>query len=159
MSGSSPSCTTIWATSTWSRRLCNPWTTRSARGCYLCLRYRPLPMSSDCTPCLNGGESGVNGPRQALIFRPISLFHGSFHRYADDGPPHRSKYCSSHGLPHPVSQALCHRHLRLDSEGLQLDHGQVRLVSQQVVQVDSVGKAAEGVARSGLSGGAVVLRR
>jgi hypothetical protein len=22
-----------------------PWTTRSARGCYLCLRYRPLPMS------------------------------------------------------------------------------------------------------------------
>lgn len=24
-----------------SRRPCNPWTTRSARGCHLCLRYGP----------------------------------------------------------------------------------------------------------------------
>ena len=23
---------------------CNPWTTRSARGCHLCLWYKPLPM-------------------------------------------------------------------------------------------------------------------
>ena len=38
-SGSSASCTTISATSTWSRKPCNPSTTRSARGCYLCLRY------------------------------------------------------------------------------------------------------------------------
>ena|ERR1043166_2658175 len=48
-SGSSASCTTISATSTWSRRLCNLWTTRPARGCHLCLRYGPLPMSSDRT--------------------------------------------------------------------------------------------------------------
>jgi hypothetical protein len=40
---------TISATSTWSRKLCNPSTTRSARGCYPCLRYVPLPMSSDRT--------------------------------------------------------------------------------------------------------------
>src|SRR5262249_52410722 len=28
---------------------CNLWTTRSARGCHLCLRYAPLPMSPDRT--------------------------------------------------------------------------------------------------------------
>ena len=42
--GSSASCTTISGTSTWSRRLCNPSTTRSARGCHLCLRYDLSPM-------------------------------------------------------------------------------------------------------------------
>ena len=30
---------------TWRKRPCNPSTTRSARGCYPCLRYDPLPMS------------------------------------------------------------------------------------------------------------------
>ena len=29
---------------TWSRRPCNPWTTRSARGCHPCLRYGLSPM-------------------------------------------------------------------------------------------------------------------
>lgn len=43
--GSSASCTMISATSTWSRRPCNPSTTRSARGCHPCLRYDLLPMS------------------------------------------------------------------------------------------------------------------
>ena len=38
------SCTTISDTSTWSRRPCNPSTTRSARGCHLCLRYDLSPM-------------------------------------------------------------------------------------------------------------------
>ena len=42
--GSSASCPTISGTSTWSRRLCNPSTTRSARGCHLCLRYDLSPM-------------------------------------------------------------------------------------------------------------------
>src|SRR6476661_6306157 len=31
-------------TATWSKKPCNPWTTRSARGCHLCLRYGPSPM-------------------------------------------------------------------------------------------------------------------
>lgn len=43
--GSSASCTTIWDTSTWSRKRCSPSTTRSARGCHPCLGYGLLPMS------------------------------------------------------------------------------------------------------------------
>ena len=43
--GSSPSCTTIWDISTWNKGPCNPSTTRSARGCYPCLRYNLSPMS------------------------------------------------------------------------------------------------------------------
>ena len=43
--GSPASCTMISVTSTWSRRPCNPSTTRSARGCHPCLRYDLLPMS------------------------------------------------------------------------------------------------------------------
>jgi hypothetical protein len=43
--GSPVSCTMISVTSTWSRRPCNPSTTRSARGCHPCLRYVALPMS------------------------------------------------------------------------------------------------------------------
>jgi hypothetical protein len=42
---SSASCTMISDTSTWSRKPCNPSTTRSARGCHPCLRYVLLPMS------------------------------------------------------------------------------------------------------------------
>ena len=42
--GSSASCAMISDTSTWSRKPCNPSTTRSARGCHLCLRYDLLPM-------------------------------------------------------------------------------------------------------------------
>jgi hypothetical protein len=34
----------------WSKRPCNPWTTRSARGCHLCLRYGPSPMCPGRTP-------------------------------------------------------------------------------------------------------------
>ena len=48
--GSSASCTMISDTSIWSRRPCNPSTTRSARGCHLSLRYDPLPMSPGWTP-------------------------------------------------------------------------------------------------------------
>jgi hypothetical protein len=40
----SASCTTISAISTWSKKPCNPSTTRSARGCHPCLRYVVLPM-------------------------------------------------------------------------------------------------------------------
>ncbi len=43
--GLSASCTMISDTSTWSKRPCNLSTTRSARGCHLCLRYALLPMS------------------------------------------------------------------------------------------------------------------
>ena len=42
--GSSASCTMISDISTWSRKPCNPSTTRSARGCHPCLRYVLLPM-------------------------------------------------------------------------------------------------------------------
>ena len=42
--GSQASCTMISDISTWSRKPCNPSTTRSARGCHPCLRYVPLPM-------------------------------------------------------------------------------------------------------------------
>src|SRR5438874_4183884 len=47
--GSSASCIMILDTSTWSRKPCNPSTTRSARGCHPCLRYVPLPMSPGWT--------------------------------------------------------------------------------------------------------------
>ncbi len=43
--GSQASCTMILDTSTWSRKPCNPSTTRSARGCHPCLRYDLLPLS------------------------------------------------------------------------------------------------------------------
>src|SRR5690606_18873110 len=43
-SGSSASCITTWDISTWSRKPCKPSTTRSARGCNLCLRYETSPM-------------------------------------------------------------------------------------------------------------------
>ena len=35
----------IWDTSTWNKGPCRPSTTRSARGCHPCLRYKLLPMS------------------------------------------------------------------------------------------------------------------
>ena len=44
VSGSSASCTTIWATSIWSKKPCNPSTTRSAPGCHPYLRNRSTPM-------------------------------------------------------------------------------------------------------------------
>ena len=49
--GSSPSCSMISDTSTWSRKPCNPSTTRSARGCHPCLRYDLLPMCPGWTIC------------------------------------------------------------------------------------------------------------
>src|ERR1700720_3613440 len=42
--GSQASCTMISDTSTWSRKPCNPSTTRSARGCHPSLRYVVLPI-------------------------------------------------------------------------------------------------------------------
>ena len=58
--GSSASCTMIWDTSIWSRKPCNPSTTRSARGCHPCLRYDLLPMSPGRTPV-----TYVSGPDKA----------------------------------------------------------------------------------------------
>jgi hypothetical protein len=52
----------IPAISTWSRRPCNPSTTRSARGCYLCLRYVPLPMCPDRT---------ADSPVEGAGFEPV----------------------------------------------------------------------------------------
>jgi len=49
-SGSSASCTTIWATSTTRPVASSPSTTRLRQKCYLCLRYKLLPMSSERTP-------------------------------------------------------------------------------------------------------------
>ena len=46
-SGSSPLCTTIWATSTMRRAGSNRSTTRSARHCHPCLRNEVLPMSPE----------------------------------------------------------------------------------------------------------------
>src|SRR5215204_3040451 len=42
--GSSASCATISASSTWNREPCNPSTTPSGRGCHPCLRYDLSPM-------------------------------------------------------------------------------------------------------------------
>src|ERR1700682_6469245 len=60
--GSSASRTMILDTSTWSRKPCNPSTTRSARGCHPCLRYVLLPMSPGRTNDLlaEGEELGSN---------------------------------------------------------------------------------------------------
>jgi hypothetical protein len=60
--GSQASCTMISDTSTWSRKPCNPSTTRSARGCHPCLRYDLLPMSPGWTNILvaEGEELGSN---------------------------------------------------------------------------------------------------
>jgi len=47
--GSSPSCTTIWATSTMRRAGSNRSTIRSDRKCYLCARNELLPMCPERT--------------------------------------------------------------------------------------------------------------
>ena len=72
--GSSASCTTILDTSTWSRKPCNPSTTRSARGCHLCLRYDLLPMSPGWTTVYLAEGVGFEPtvPLQARRFsRPV----------------------------------------------------------------------------------------
>ena len=46
----------IWDTSTWSRKPCNPSTTRSARGCHPCLRYVLLPMCPGWTSRWNAAD-------------------------------------------------------------------------------------------------------
>jgi transposase InsO family protein len=51
--------------STWSRRPCNPSTTRSARGCHPCLRYSPLPMCPGQTG-LNWSGRRESNPRMKL---------------------------------------------------------------------------------------------
>ena len=68
--GSPASCTTISATSTWSKKPCNPSTIRSARGCHPCLRYVVLPM------CPGRTISGlaVCGVR----YEPVSLLFGQY---------------------------------------------------------------------------------
>jgi hypothetical protein len=53
--------------STWSRKPCNPSTTRSARGCHPCLRYHLLPMSPGWTVAdLVEGE-GLDPPTSAFF--------------------------------------------------------------------------------------------
>src|SRR5437868_9126618 len=64
--GSSASCTTISDTSTWSRKPCNPSTTRSARGCHPCLRYVPLPMSPGWTRYQLVAGEGLEPPTPGL---------------------------------------------------------------------------------------------
>jgi Helix-turn-helix domain len=66
-SGSSASCSTISATSTWSRKPCNLSTTRSARGCHLCLRYGLLPMSQGVQ--LRSGAPGRIRTHDPLVRR------------------------------------------------------------------------------------------
>src|SRR5258707_8045148 len=68
--GSSASCTTISATSTWSRKPCNPSTTRSARGCHPCLRYVLLPMSP--------GWTTVSLAVGAVCREPVSLLFAKY---------------------------------------------------------------------------------
>jgi hypothetical protein len=52
-------------TSTWSRKPCNPSTTRSARGCHPCLRYGLLPMCPGRTR---------NGVAERVGFEPTVRF-------------------------------------------------------------------------------------
>jgi hypothetical protein len=46
--------------STWSRKPCNPSTTRPARGCHPCLRYDPSPMSPGLTREIWSGRRDSN---------------------------------------------------------------------------------------------------
>ena len=48
--------------STWSRKPCNPSTTRSARGCHPCLRYDLLPMCPGRTDGFIGALGGIRTP-------------------------------------------------------------------------------------------------
>ena len=56
----------IWDTSTWSRKPCNPSTTRLARGCHPCLRYDLLPMCSGLDNLKDGGAGGIRTLDRAL---------------------------------------------------------------------------------------------
>ena len=56
------SCTMILDISIWSRKPCNPSTTRSARGCHPCLRYDLLPMSPGRTVFLLAERGGFEPP-------------------------------------------------------------------------------------------------
>ena len=58
--GSSASCTMISDISTWNRGPCRPSTTRSARGCHPCLRYKLLPMSPGRTQSIWLGRQDSN---------------------------------------------------------------------------------------------------
>ncbi len=64
-------------TSIWSRKPCNPSTTRSARGCHPCLRYVLLPMSPGRTNIMSGGESVSQSP----------LKEKAFSTFLDQNPP------------------------------------------------------------------------
>ena len=56
--GSSASCIMISDISTWSRKTCNPATTRTARGCHPCLRYDLSPMCPGWTKCFLAERMG-----------------------------------------------------------------------------------------------------
>ena len=64
--GSSASCIMILDTSTWSRKPCNPSTTRSARGCHPCLRYVLLPMCPGWTGGSVVAGEGLEPPTPGL---------------------------------------------------------------------------------------------
>ena len=74
-------------TSTWSRRPCNPSTTRSARGCHPCLRYVLLPMSPGWTTQSNGGEGGIRTPD--TVARMPHFECGAFNHSATSPSPRR----------------------------------------------------------------------
>jgi hypothetical protein len=65
--GSSASCTMILDTSTWSRKLCNDSTTRSARGCHPCPWVRGVTYVSglDKKACVGEEGSCSNPPAVA----------------------------------------------------------------------------------------------
>src|ERR1700682_1790357 len=69
--GSSASCTMILDTSTWSRKPCNPSTTRSARGCHPCLRYDPLPM---CPGWTKDRQDPSGGFERGLTIQDITAY-------------------------------------------------------------------------------------
>ena len=54
-SGWSVSWTVTWATSIWRHECSSRSKIRSARKCYLCLRYKVSPMSPGWTPGMGGG--------------------------------------------------------------------------------------------------------
>src|SRR5690606_38641174 len=76
--GSSASCSMIWDISTWSRGPCRQSTTRSARGCHPCLRYKLLPMSPGRTGEFLAEREGEVPAFQTDDFQDVNLGTSNF---------------------------------------------------------------------------------
>jgi hypothetical protein len=69
--------TQILDTSTWSRKPCNPSTTRAARSCHPCLRYDLLPMSPGWTEITLERVTGIEPSYSAWKSGNLAVFSAS----------------------------------------------------------------------------------